>query len=472
MDKFEFAECVSKIDEKFIEEAQPPEENQINIRRHRMPWALIAACLFLVTAIPILLLNLKSNETQTTPVTENIVPVQTQLTFSVYQNGAEEGESQPISGHQLESIETQTPDPALPPFDLYTYSYNWKYSRDGQRRYSYRDADEHFSTSQICCYENDTLLWESEILDYSITNLLVLENSILVTGIYDYIGDTGTQSNHYIQLFDLNGQPLWEKTQFPDYTEDLAAIEHENGEYSFFLVEVDYIGDGYQSNLCLYRYSANGELLSKRTTAEIAAHRVLDAVQTNDGFIVLLDTSYTEDYIGTGYVAFLSEDGTVRNYWKYENDADNMRFTNVLQNGNKLYLSGYLVHDEKEPHLGSELDALAYETLNQIEGSESEYTQKVTEHVRAYYTAILLEIDVASGKIVTFYTTDGATGAEVYLEKDGSLCWQQENIGSTYYIIGNQSIRAATERINYRLKDGCFTVEETQIYTDFARFCY
>ena len=143
MDKFEFAECVSKIDEKFIEEAQPPEKNQINIRRHKTPWALIAACLFLVIAIPILVLNLKSNETQTAATTP------TQLTFSIYQNGSEEGEVQPISGHKLEAIETQTPDPALPPFDLYTYSYHWKYSRDGQRRYSYRDADEHFSTSQI-----------------------------------------------------------------------------------------------------------------------------------------------------------------------------------------------------------------------------------------------------------------------------------------------------------------------------------
>ena len=97
---------------------------------------------------------------------------------------------------------------------------------------------------------------------------------------------------------------------------------------------------------------------------------------------------------------------------------------------------------------------------------------EVTEHVRAYYTALLLEIDVASGKIVTFYTTDGAMGEDLYLEEDGSLCWQQENIGSAYYITVGQSIRGASERINYRLKDGTFTVEETQIYTDFARFCY
>ena len=79
MDKFEFAECVSQIDEKFIEEAQPPEENQINIRRHKTPWALIAACLFLVVAIPILVWNLKSNsgisntDELTTPKTPNIV---------------------------------------------------------------------------------------------------------------------------------------------------------------------------------------------------------------------------------------------------------------------------------------------------------------------------------------------------------------------------------------------------------------
>ena len=168
----------------------------------------------------------------------------------------------------------------------------------------------------------------------------------------------------------------------------------------------------------------------------------------------------------------INEDGTLRNYWEYQNSIDNMRFTNVLQSGNKCYLSGYLVHDGKKPYVGGEIGALISETLDFIEAPEGEFIHEATEHVRAYYTAILLEIDVASGKIVTFYTTDGAMGAEVYLKEDGSLCWQQENIGSTYHFDVQESIVGTLVRINYRLKDGNFTVEETQIYTDFSRISY
>lgn len=468
MNKFEFAECISQIDQSFIEEAQPPlldQDEQVAVRTKKTPWALIAACLCLLIALPIgLMAGLRSKNTQslTTPSesTTEQLPSEEILAFTARYNETEPGEAMQVSGQSLPAIDSQTPQIDLDQYDPNEY-HNWQSAADGTRRYGYR-FDYECDTSWICCYEGETLVWESEAIDFSISELAVLDFGIAIVGAHSYIGDYGTETDYYFQIFDYNGQPLWEKKTAPDWSESMAFVENENGSLSVFIAAED-------SEIRALRYSAEGEELSKQLITQVQAYCIVDAEATDGGYVLVVDTM-PESYMGESYVVFLKEDGTLLEYWRYSNDTDDMRVTNALWSDNWLYVSGYLIHNQKESFLHYESSALCVQLKEELQDNlwaDTSSGGNVTQQGRAYYTAILLKIDVLSGEIVTFYTTPGALGADVRLAEDGTLCWQQENIGSMSYIL--TSLIGICEQINYRFEDGCFKPEKTQIFTELFR---
>lgn len=466
MDQFDFAECVSQIDEKFIEEACPPEENQITVRKRKMPWALIAACLCLAVALPLLILSLKSNSTQppATP-SENISNEATALSLTVYHNSTEQGKSQPIDNHiSMPAVDSQS---SLVDVGMNSDGYSgWQTSSDGTRRYGYRNE----GYSRVCCYENGVLLWESEQVESQIVGLTVLERGVAVHIRHHPNVDYGTDTDCFFQILDRNGKPLWEIKTSPEWKEEMAFVEHENGDLSAFIdvfelersEETDELN--FRTGLIYLRYNAEGEKIAECFTPRIGStNRILDAKRTDNGFTLVL--SYLENAVYDSYIVFLNEDGSLREYWRFENDTDDMLITNALQAGDKLYASGYLVHNEKAINYGTEIDAL-------LDRSDLHDGMDFTEQTRTYYTAVLLEFDLASGKIITVYTTPGALGADVSLEKNGILCWQQENLGVMQFsnMVGQRRIEGTCQQINYYIEDDRISTQKQQIFTEFSRY--
>lgn len=115
----------------------------------------------------------------------------------------------------------------------------------------------------------------------------------------------------------------------------------------------------------------------------------------------------------------------------YEGDDCDYTITDMIEFGDRVYLSAYAVPKQKDKGGRYEIaDILAYLFNNNIWEISSE---ELTPMVRDNYTAVLLLCDPEGGTPEAFYSVKGSLGGKLAVNDTGELAWDVESIVNTFY---------------------------------------
>ncbi len=290
-------------------------------------------------------------------------------------------------------------------------------------------------------YDGDTLLWQAELPDFSISFYTVYGDYIVLFGCSDsHSSDQATYGR--LALLDQNGQILWDITADNGYQREYfeKAVCDENGITVFGMVNLpmteitqddDRVTHNYSTEKVLevIRYDYGGNKI-QRTEKKVGSHAgIWNAAKFGDGWLVQMG-GYTEGE----YLLKVNADGTFADSFTYSARDAEYFINDMFDYNGKIWLSAYSVPklDPGEGTAGGRYDIAGI--LNPIfEHEEFDISnEELTKRVRANFTAVLLVCDPETGVPGEFYSVEGSLGSKLSADESGRLIWKVERITDTY----------------------------------------
>ena len=286
------------------------------------------------------------------------------------------------------------------------------------------------------CRRGDEVLWRVELPGFASSQLLPMPGGMIAKG-DSGVFVTGEKCYSLLAFIDDSGRLIWQKRFDHGFSWEsiIQIFDQEDGTWTT-------VGLGDGEYLCLTRLDAQGRELSFRKT-DIGSAIVHAAVRLDGGYLVrLTDTSKDTADGEKAQLIVLDDEGRVTKRTGYETEDACYRFTDMIEYGGRVYLSGYTL--PKPPAGRSEIDGILYKYYR--EGLQLSITdEELTDVMRQSCTAVLLVCRSAGEMPQTFYAVPGALGFALKTDGDGQLVWETHNILSaefspytSSYIVGGR----------------------------------
>lgn len=275
--------------------------------------------------------------------------------------------------------------------------------------------------SILACYRDGDLLWTAEFPDF------YAEDSVLTTAGTAVWGHNDTWSSEQpvyssVARVDGSGHILWQHELDHGFQYEYISRVVDNGDGTWAV-----ISRGDFEYLCLSRYDTDGNELSFRKT-QTGNLDIWNVVRLGDGYLVQLGNSADGE---TARLVKLDREGNLLDSFTYEGEDCTYTITNMIEFGDRVYLSAYAVPgqiDEGGRHEIANILDYVYDRENWEISSE-----ELTPIVRDNYTAVLLLCDPEGGAPETFYSVKGSLGGKLAVNDAGELTWDVESIVNTFY---------------------------------------
>jgi hypothetical protein len=452
MKREKVSEIISRIDEKYINEAaefalavknESISQSFGHVKRSEKPprrlrWGAIAACLALIVmigstafavaaeaaeynnAVAFFEENGLSTVGLSRSEVKNVYRDITQKKFS-YDKTAE------VLRHSVPGREISQREPAPEEIEAL---WEWMNSIsekgicfriDWQCAYDEAQGCEVHDKSILECYEDGELLWSAEfegvwIDDYAHTG----EGTVLwghneITASYDTVYS-------WIALVDEEGSIAWQRRLTHGFKNEYVVSVLPNGDGTWAV-----ISRGDLQYICLSCYDAAGKELSFHKT-EMGNYGIRNAARLGDGYIIQLWNRFSGD---TALLYKMDREGNLTDSFSYEEDDCDYYITDMVEFEGQVYLSAYAVPKQQDPGGRDEIaNILAYIFS---EGGWEIAGEELTPIVRDNYTAMLLICDAEEGTPKNFYSAKGSLGGKLSVNTSGQLEWEVESITSTFF---------------------------------------
>lgn len=221
---------------------------------------------------------------------------------------------------------------------------------------------------------------------------------------------------------DESGSVLWQRQLDHGFEREYIAAVLDNGDGTWAVVS-----RGDFRYLCLSQYDTDGTELSFCKT-EVGNKGIWNAVRLGEGYLIQLGHKLDGE---TARLVKLDREGSLMDTFTYEGEDCDYTITDMIEFGDRVYLSAYAVPKQKDKGGRYEIaDILAYLFDNNIWEISSE---ELTPMVRDNYTAVLLLCDSEGGAPETFYSVKSSLGGKLTVNDTGELAWDVESVVSTFF---------------------------------------
>ena len=275
--------------------------------------------------------------------------------------------------------------------------------------------------SVLECYRDGNPIWSVEFPD------LYVEDGVHTSAGTAVWGHNDTWSSEQpvyssVARVDESGNVLWQRQLDHGFEREYIAAVLDNGDGTWAVVS-----RGDFRYLCLSQYDTDGTELSFCKT-EVGNKGIWNAVRLGEGYLIQLGHKLDGE---TARLVKLDREGSLMDTFTYEGDDCDYTITDMIEFGDRVYLSAYAVPKQKDKGGRYEIaDILAYLFNNNIWEISSE---ELTPMVRDNYTAVLLLCDPEGGTPEAFYSVKGSLGGKLAVNDTGELAWDVESIVNTFY---------------------------------------
>ncbi len=270
------------------------------------------------------------------------------------------------------------------------------------------DSEGHleFDKSIVEKYDGDTLIWRVSFPEFYAWGHQAVSDGVIVYGREREWSNW--QTDQWIAKFDEDGNRLWMLEQVP-IGEINAVLENADGSYAVFTWKG------------LVQYTADGEEISFQKGCGVG-RSFKKAVHFGDGYLIVY---------GESHLLRTDSQGNVIGDFAYSTEDAFYSFNDVIEYGGKIYVSAYAVPKENTEGSRGELSKiLQYLHENMTYPFPGE---EITPMMRENYSAVLLICDPDVGTPEAFYSVKGSMGGALSYTEDGNLCWNVNDITSSYY---------------------------------------
>jgi len=275
--------------------------------------------------------------------------------------------------------------------------------------------------SVLECYRDGGLLWTAEFPGLYVEDGAHTSAGTAVWGHNDtWSSEQPARSS--VARVDENGNVLWQRQLDHGFEREYIAAVVDNGDGTWAVVS-----RGDFKYLCLSQYDMDGNELFNYVT-EVGNYGIWNAVRLGDGYLVQLGNTMDGE---TARLVKLNREGDLLDTFVYEGEDCDYTITDMIEFGDRVYLSAYAVPKQKEKGGRYEIaDVLDYLFSNNIWEISSE---ELTPMVRDNYTAVLLLCDPEGGAPETFYSVKGSLGGKLAVNGSGELAWDVESVVNTFF---------------------------------------
>ena len=285
--------------------------------------------------------------------------------------------------------------------------------------------------SVLKLYQDGKLIWTAEFPESYVGYYEFTKEGTVVSGARErYVFEEAVnmsviRNDPWIAVVDDGGKIRWqsplEHGTDRSIMENVASVMRNDDGTWAVISQVDL------KELCLSTFDDQGNELDSRKT-EIGKHYgVWDAARLGDGYILQIGAHYPEY---TSKLCKMDRDGNLQESFSYEAEGLDYYFTDMVEFGGQVFLSGYSAVKQKNKNRNHELaDVLDYVFEKKdwdISGEE------LTPMVRDNYEAVLLLCDPEGGSPRTFYSVKGSLGGKLNVNED-QLEWDVESINGTFF---------------------------------------
>ena len=295
------------------------------------------------------------------------------------------------------------------------------YRVDAQYVYDPQKGFEVLDKGILECYQDEELIWSAEFRDFYVEGYSHTKDGTVVWG-RNETSSSDEKICGWIALVNSEGTMIWQRRLSHNFKHEYVASILSNGDGTWAV-----ISRGDLKYLCLSCFDADGSEISFHKT-EVGNLGIWNAARLGDGYIVQVGSLTSRD---TALIYKMDRDGNVTDSFSYEADDCEYYITDLIEYGEKVFLSAYAVpmqNDEGGRHEIANVLAAVFSKENWDISSE-----ELTPLVRDNYTAVLLLCDPGGGDPKTFYSVNGSLGGRLSVNDAGALEWNVESITSTFY---------------------------------------
>ncbi|MCR5695069.1 MAG: hypothetical protein K6G89_08935 [Clostridia bacterium] len=283
------------------------------------------------------------------------------------------------------------------------------------------DQNDELEKSVVRCLLNGELVWETEIKDFSVSGCSYTVQGTIVWGYTDSDNAYGSRLYAWTACIDGNGAIKWKHMMIHHmFKNEFVVSAMSNGDGTWAVVS-----RADKNYICVTYLDSNGKETNSYKN-DIGVYNISKAVRFGDGFMVK----------GTDTLYKLDREGNLTESLSYRINGLFYKITDMIEYNGNVYVSAYCYPENEDNNHGNR-----YELQNIIEyiyvdpenikwdiGSD-----ELVPMFRDNYTAALLKCDRVTGQPSTFYSVPGAFGGGLYVNGEGLLEWNVENIASVRY---------------------------------------
>lgn len=319
-----------------------------------------------------------------------------------------------------------------------------------------------FDECVLRCYEGESLIWETSTKNFHIDGQALVSDGLAIWGKYPSNRDRYDSLFPWLGRLDKDGNILWEKEIRHDFeNEDIeAVVDNGDGTWAVFSMAND---DEY---LCVRKFDLEGNELSLTKNKIDSGTYPIDVIRFKDGY--LLQMTNNLDY-EKGCLVRLDGEGNLLGYLGYEDENYVYLLEDMIEFGDKVYLSTYVIPKNSNNDGMDELAELLCNT--HTDNGESISDEEITRMVQENYTAVLLMCDTEGGTPKNFYSVEGSMGSKLKVDGD-KLCWDVETISSIEYLeLSGYQMRGRCKIYRYVFDSNGIMIEneDTGVISGFAR---
>lgn len=347
------------------------------------------------------------------------------------------------------------------------------YITDNITEFEGEDVSDH--TGVFEKYKDGESIWKICFDEKSITGYESYKGISIVYG-ETYTSSSKERAYAWLAMVDSEGNTVWEYTSYNDYEwEWIEQIIVEKDCITVFSRVKAEACNVSELDMLISKYNVKGERI-ECTVSRIGDYGILEAVQLGEGYLVQLG-SYEEGQ----RILKVDSNGSISEYYEYSSENQSYVINHMIEYGDKIYLSGYVVpkmknyysvHGELSEDIWNVISAAAAES-NEVNGGFFELNEVQLDMVRDNYTAVLLICEPNSGEAKAFYSVEGCMGAGLGLTEEGLLQWNVECLAKATYcpFVSSFLLQGASSVYEYKFdKSGSLISSEmTDELVRFAR---
>ena len=295
--------------------------------------------------------------------------------------------------------------------------------------------------NKLIKYEDNEIIWENDIKEYNIEKFRIYDNIIFAfpysvhtndyykkyyadykEGDYSIIGNLlfiDTESGNIIKQIEYNNANEY----LIGSEESKNVVKNDDGTYTLISIIRT---DDHKMYLTLMTFDINAKIIS--TFKKEINYHIDKIIKYNDGFLILS---------GRQLIIKIDKYGNKLEEITYENDKYVYFINDIIEYNGKIYLSTDYVDKEKnksQDYRGNDIYSETYYIWkyakeNQLLGWDS----NLTDIFRKEFHAALLVCEKDDGTPKEFYTIRGAIGDDLYLNEEGKLVWEVDNISCVLF---------------------------------------